>query len=260
MEIKFEIKAGLIDWLKTKELKDTTIKDYMFYFDKFKGEFNQVNVDEFLIDYNNIVARAFLKNLKEYLIEHPSGDMNDILNVKFPKITGRRKKSLPKIISKDEVYLIEDKMPSEKFKLMLLLSYFGGLRIGGLLGTKEQGELIGGVKVKDFNWYTWKKDKSKMGELRVYEKGGKEGIAIVHPQLMERIMNWINEEASDKIINNKIIFDRSKRRWQQILSQVSLKAIGKSISPHVLRHSIASDMLKKGVDIRYIKDFLILPC
>jgi site-specific recombinase XerD len=47
------------------------------------------------------------------------------------------------------------------------------------------------------------------------------------------------------------------RTLQQIFSNAKAKAaIGKEVGIHSLRHSFATHLLEKGVDIRYIKDIL----
>jgi integrase/recombinase XerD len=49
----------------------------------------------------------------------------------------------------------------------------------------------------------------------------------------------------------------SGRSIQQIVKESAIKSgIYKTVSPHILRHSFATNLLKAGTDIRYIQELL----
>ena len=55
-------------WLKAKGLSPRTLKEYGYYFDKFDFErLSQQYIIEYINRQNNIVARAFLKNLFHFI-------------------------------------------------------------------------------------------------------------------------------------------------------------------------------------------------
>jgi len=251
-------------WMAARDLKAESLKDYLFYFDKFNVDhITQESVSEFIeVKYNNTISRAFIKNLLSYLIERKHQFrldpeyLNNIRDIVLPKISGRAKIRLPYVVSMSEVIQIANQMKGVEWKrdrIMLFITYHCGLRIGELLG----------IRVSDFNWKEWSTNEKQMGELRVYGKGAKEGIAIVPPDIMLRIKLWINskERSEHMIAQDKRLFPIIRRSWQLILENASIplckntKGV-KHVTPHMLRHSIASNMLKKGIDIKYIQEFL----
>ena len=74
MEFKILPRDQILQWLETNNLSPRTKKEYMYYLDKFNESyafFTQKNVNSFILRHNNNVARALLRNLKEYLLEDP---------------------------------------------------------------------------------------------------------------------------------------------------------------------------------------------
>ena len=58
------------DWLRNKNLKERTIENYVYYFNKFTAEsFTQETISRFLADKTNrnSIARGFLVNFKKFL-------------------------------------------------------------------------------------------------------------------------------------------------------------------------------------------------
>lgn len=258
-------------YLTNKGLKERSIENYLYYFNKFTDEvFNQETVSRFLsLKANrNTVAKGFLLNFKKFLlvnrkelnIEHLK---NDILEIDFPQITGKRKKRIPRRLSKEQILKIESAFPDEKEKLELLLTYYGGLRLGGLLK----------IKILSFDWEEWKKDISKIGHARVLEKGDKEGIVRFPSKLMKRVAAYIHAcgfSSPDTYLFIKPTKENQKiknlgKTWQNKLAQAGIAAgitqigsngkviPGTGVHPHLLRHSFASNLLDQVKDMNKVK-------
>ena len=118
---------------------------------------------------------------------------------------------IPKQLDYDDVSKIGKAMTCERNKIMFMLTYFCGLRLGELMK----------IRSKDFNWKTFiTKGRKGMGELLVKGKGDKEGIAIVPEWIMKRAENWLNTQAQIKLINKEEpIFGISERNWQGIVKK-----------------------------------------
>jgi len=263
-------------WLRNKNLKERTIEEYLYYFNKFLDDvFNQETVSRFLANksHRNIVARSFLINLRKFILVNYkelgfSIDQRlEVSEVELPKITGRAKVREIIPLSLEEIKLLEKCLETEKLKLMLLCSYYGALRVGEMLK----------IKVISFNWEDWKKDMSKMGECKVLGKGDKEGIAFFPSKLMIRLTKYIKSQK--KLDINSTIFIKNyvnhrsiksgATTWQKKLREAGIKARlikfdGKgdviqetSVHPHRLRHSYASYLVnEKGMDIRKVQILL----
>ena len=230
------------NWLESKGLKSETLKDYILYYDKVSLEqlCHKDYLSTILIRYkNNTVIRAFLKNLFEYLD----------LNMKLPSITGRRKVRIPEVIDEEDLLKIAASATNERNKLMILLSFYCGLRRGELLK----------ITPNDFNWrkcggfpkMSEEELKGKYGKLKTIGKGDKEGIALVPGKLILEIAHYLNHA---NLSPTQKLFMINKTRWAQILNRTSMKAIGKKIHPHTLRHSFATYLHQKGFDMRFIKE------
>lgn len=268
------------DWLTNKNLKDQTIRNYLYYFHKFVPyyqSFTQVNVSKFLSEKGNrnINARAFIWNLRKFLMVHYKElGLNqeariEISEVEIPAQTGRTKQRLVKPLTEEQILEIEKYFVNEKEKLQLLMSYYGGLRLGELFK----------IRVSSFNWEEWKKDPSQLGECRVYGKGDKEGIALFPPGLMRRIARYIrsanfaslgsyiflkNLESLEGInlINRTSIWQKKLKKAAINAGIIKFDTNGKiiddtNVHPHKLRHSWGYHLRNvKNMDIRDIQEVL----
>lgn len=266
------------DWLKNKNLKERTIENYIYYFNKFViyDKFNQESIAKFLSmnSNRNSIARAFLVNFKKFLMRNRNElKINpdyyaEIIEAELPQWTGRAKRKLVNPIPHEQIFLLEQALENEKLRLMLLLSYYGALRLGELMK----------ISVLSFNWGEWKKDMSKIGECRVYGKGSKEGIALIKPELMKRVAKYIrSSEFKSTDINGYLFIENTgktdtsnrSRVWQKKLNEAGIKAeitqldgkgnpvSGTRVYPHRLRHSYASHLLKDlKLNIRYVQEYL----
>lgn len=247
LQKKKERKQRFEQWLCSKHLSLKSVRDYLFYYEHFGGgkNFNQDYVDEFLIRFRHSVpSRAFVNNFKEYLIKrHPENSM--ISRVTMTKITGQKARLLPEFVTEEEVKLIEEAMTDERNKLMLLITFYCGLRIGGLLG----------VKFNDFYMKEFEKDKTQPAKLKVIEKGSKERIVFIPAKLTLRIRKWMREQRGN-FSTDKPLWEIKDDRWRYILAHAGRKALSRHVKPHALRHGTATMLIKKGWKIEEVADFL----
>lgn len=264
------------NYLVNKNLKERTVGNYLLYFNKFIYEtFDQETVSKFLAEKanRNTNARSFLVNFKKYLLSH-SQELGltdqfvaNISAVELPRLTGRTKQRIIHPIPHEQIALLESALPETKEKLQLNISYYCGLRLGELLK----------IRIVSFNWEIWKQDPSQMGECRVFGKGDKEGIALVPPQIMKKVADYIHSKAFPSVNSYLFINPRSdgaslknmSRTWQMKLSRAGVEcgitqidSDGKPVKdtvvhPHRLRHSYASHLINdRSMDIRKIQELL----
>ncbi|MFH0831239.1 MAG: tyrosine-type recombinase/integrase [Parcubacteria group bacterium] len=102
-------------------------------------------------------------------------------------------------------------------------------------------------------------------EITVSGKGGRVRPIYLSPRAMQWIKNYLDKRGDDDpalfIRHNKIRSTKSRRLTvraiEAALEQYSIKAgLPYRVTPHVLRHTFATDLLNKGVDSRTVQEFL----
>lgn len=151
---------------------------------------------------------------------------------------------LPKVLGEDEVAKLFNALSNIKHKAMLFTAYSAGLRVSE----------IASLKVRDI-------DSSRM-QIRIENaKGKKDRYVNLSPVLLDILRAYIrNYRPKPKLF----LFESEQtgeayptRTIQRIFYLAKEKArISKQVGIHSLRHSFATHMLEKGIDIRYIKDLL----
>jgi len=161
----------------------------------------------------------------------------------FPKI----EKKLPQYLSEEEIKQLfaaaeQNKSPAgRRNKIMLYLLYVSGMRVSELTA----------LKISDVHFDT--------GFVSVSGKGGRQRmIPIPHPMLTmikeySASLEGLGEHLFPVRYGKKIKPITRQACWG-ILKKLCKKAdIERSVSPHQLRHSLATHMLQKGVDLRSLQ-------
>ena len=167
----------------------------------------------------------------------------------------RKGRKLPDYISEKEINAlfeaIGQETPTEKlYYLMLLLLYSCGLRISELLN----------LKLSQIN--------RKKRIFRIEGKGNKERL-VPYPEEIEKILDHYVEAIWPKLNigfqENLLFVQKTKSGARPISRQqffYKLKLFGrkagieKKLSPHMLRHSFASQLLKNGMNLRVLQKLL----
>lgn len=250
------------DWLRNKRLKDYTIKQYLYYLNKFTSDkFTQGTVAAFLSEKSNdnIVSRSFLKNLRKFLLvnyvalELPPDMKGLVSEVELPEQTGRKKHRKMEVLTIGQINSLLAAFSVEKERVQFLINYYCALRLNELVN----------LTFRSFNWLEWKQNAGDMGECTVIGKGDKEEIVLVPSFLMQRLRNYLRSTTTS---SSKLFLGASS--WQKALKVAGFKAgISKRdefgniiqetrVHPHKLRHSRATHLIEKGKDIRVIQEFL----
>lgn len=175
----------------------------------------------------------------------------DIPNVTEDIVRLRVKKTLPKVLSIDEVNLLLDINPTNNFeyrnKAMLELMYSSGLRVSELVNLS-----LNDIDLND-------------NIVKVFGKGSKERIIPIGDYATMALDTYINEHRNamlkgyltDSLFLNNHGLPMSRSGFFKILKSIAKqKGIKKEFSPHTLRHSFATHMLEYGADLRSIQELL----
>jgi len=259
------------DYLLTKRLSERTIQEYIYYFNKFdEYDLTQDRIGEFLSEKRNRnpVARSFIKNLLEFIrinfkdLGYSKEDIIDISLIETPKITGRTKKRIIEVISIEQIYNLEKEMRTERLKLMLLVCFFGALRVKELIR----------LQVKDFDWSTWcnqyNQGNKKVLRVKIKGKGNKEDIVFIPYEVAKRLYNYITKnkfkDTSEYIFyKGEDVDNLNKIKSKSVIWNRELKRCAKRIGmeedlhSHLLRHSLSNYLLNvKKLEIRKVQEFL----
>ena len=153
----------------------------------------------------------------------------------------RREKTLPVILSREEVQKILNAHTNIKHRAFLTITYSAGLRMS------EARHL----KVSDI-------DSSRM-LLRIEQgKGNKDRYTILSPKALELLRvywkvykprYWLFENST----HNPVPESTAQKIFKNAVEKVGVK---KRVSIHTLRHSFATHMLEQGVSLPIIQQLL----
>jgi integrase/recombinase XerD len=151
---------------------------------------------------------------------------------------------LPKVLGEEELRRLFEATNNLKHKAILFTAYSAGLRVSEVINLRMQDI-----------------DRERK-QLFVYcSKGKKDRYVALSPLLLDLLENYY-KIWKPKPLNYLFEGDErgkpySIRSAQIIFHNAKLKAgISKTISFHGLRHSFATHMLEKGVDVKFIKEIL----
>jgi integrase/recombinase XerD len=147
---------------------------------------------------------------------------------------------IPEVMSIEEVDALL-KMPEDpRDRAILELLYATGMRVSELCGLTIQDLSDTFVKVRG--------------------KGKKERIVPVGKKAIEAVDHYLIECRGEQQ-GPLFLTQRGKPMdrvtvWSMVKRYAKKAGIGKSISPHTLRHSFATHLLENGADLRLIQDML----
>ena len=245
-----------------KKYSDNTISTYISnickfidYANKKISSITEKDIKEYLkeLDKEGISNRSVankissLKTFYKYMLLEKAVKTSPLDKIELPKI----KKTLPKNLSEEDINILLNIELNTKFdyrnKAMIELLYASGLRISELINLK-----INNINFDD-------------DYIKVLGKGSKERIVPIGDYAKYFLKLYI-EEYRNEFLRNKeseyiFISNQGKKMTRQtfflLLKKLAKeKGIKVEFSPHTLRHSFATHLLKYGADLRSIQELL----
>lgn len=216
-----------INYYKTKELDTITgddIKNYLLY---------MIEKRKISASLQHIIINA----IKFYYEKVLKMDKLPYINIERPF----KEKTLPTVLSEEEVQRIINSITNIKHKTIILTIYSAGLRIGELIN----------LKISDID--------SKRKIVIIKEaKGKKDRYSLLSGKLLLYLRNYYKEYKPKKwLFEGQTGEQYSDSSIYTILYTACKKAgITKKINVHTLRHSFATHLLERGADLRYIQELL----
>lgn len=190
-----------------------------------------------------------LKTYFKFLMREKTISQNPMLKIVSPKTA----KKLPVIVDRQKMdQLLDGVAFKEGFegirdKLIINMFYQTGMRLAELIGLKD----------KNVDLYNL--------TLKVLGKRNKERIIPITPEMKEAIVVYLNERNNviDEKIKSEYFFIKNdgnklypKFVYKVVNVMLSQVTTNKKRSPHVLRHTFATEMLNSGAQINAIKEIL----
>ena len=187
--------------------------------------------------------RTFFKYLQEIKVI----ETNKAAYINVPKF----EKELPNVLNRDDLNRLRNVINTEKItgirdRLIIELLYSSGLRSMELINLSEFM-----IDIEE-------------REIRVIGKGDKERITFFSENAKKWLIKYIEEKKRQyENYTREVLIVNSKgkklttRSLRRLISAYAHEAgIQKEITPHVFRHSFATELLNNGVDIRYLQELL----
>lgn len=157
-------------------------------------------------------------------------------DIKRPK----KEETIPTVLTKEEIKRLIEVTNNPKHKLLIKFLYASGLRVNETVK----------VRINDLD----------LEEGLVFVKGGKDRKSILSKNLVEELNEYLNTRKD----NNPFLFPGAREgkhlsvRSAQKIIEKSARIVGikKNVTCHSLRHSFATHLLEKGVDIRFIQKLI----
>lgn len=187
-----------------------------------------------------------LKSFYKYAIRSNWVTVNPMGKISSPKVAKR----LPVYVEAEKLDLLldhttfEDSFNGRRDHLILELFYGTGMRLSELLGLAVEDVNLRGL------------------QLKVTGKRNKQRIIPIFPSLAAQIEKYlVDRNAIQTTHSSLLIMEDGKELYPVLVYRVvnkhlSMVSTQQKRSPHVLRHSFATEMLNKGADLNAIKEIL----
>ena len=236
---------------KPEDINDEMIREYRLYLNR-KSTGNSRNRQETLKkktqNYYLIALRAFLKYLAKKNVRTVSPEAIELAKVPERLVDHISIDELDRLLKAPE----NEKNELRKFrdKAILALLFSTGLRVSELCSLSRDLDIS-----KD--------------EFSIRGKGDKVRVVFISDEAREAVKKYLakRKDIDDALcvqIEKKTLGNKGKnglrltsRSIERIVKYYAIKAgISKKVTPHVIRHSFATDLLSNGADLRSVQALL----
>ena len=211
-------------------IDDELVRKYRLFLNREEKR-NGGNLDRKTQNYYLIALRVFLKYLAKRNIASLPAERIELAK------TPQRDLDL---ITEEELQRLLDVKGGEtkeiRDKSILELLFSTGLRVSELcaLNRDSFGE-------------------AKNGEISIRGKGGKIRVVFISEEAKQAVKNYLDKRSDTE----EALFFLTPRSVERMIKQRAIEAgISKKVTPHIIRHCFATDLLSNGADIRSVQALL----
>ena len=146
---------------------------------------------------------------------------------------------LPKFLSYEEVQKLIETAYKTKYVYGLLIKtlFITGIRVSEISNLKLEDLFLSENKIKV-----------------VQGKGKKDRMVLINEELKKELVTHLRNRKRGYVFESTHSKNFSKRRIQQIVQDAGKDAnINKKVTPHILRHSMATYLLNKGLRLDQVQ-------
>lgn len=248
---EYVLPEGYLELLEQKRYSPSTIKTYRAYFSDFMEYHKGRNINRLKVaDINKYIL--YLVNEKKISVSQQNMRINAI-KFYYEQVKGGKRqyyggitrakeyKSLPEVLSLNEVCRILSYLSNRKHRCMISLIYSTGLRRSELLNLTPK-DII-----------------SERMLVRIMGKGRKCRYSLLSEKLLKELREYFKEYRPQKwLFEGETPGEPySACALVKILKEAATHAgIKYRVHVHMLRHSFATHLLEQGTDLRTIQELL----
>ena len=242
-----------VEELKLRAYSASTLPTYRSEFLQFLKRLNKRPVQDLTPDDLRRYMVFILE--KERVSENTAHSRLNALKFYFEQVLKREKFfweiprpqkpfQLPKVLNEAELTRMFAAVRNLKHKALLFTAYSAGLRVSEAVHLRLQD--IDSVRM----------------QIRIEQAKGKKdryvGLSVLLLEVLRAYLRQVKPRPVKYLFEGERPGEPYTSRSAQLVFHQARQAAGiqKAVSFHVLRHSFATHLLEKGIDIRYIKDLL----
>lgn len=228
------------------DVNEDVIRQYRLWLNRFKDEAG-APLKRITQNYHIIALRSFLKYLAKRQIKSVAPERVELGKQEDRQVSFLEPSELERLLQAPA----GDGLATLRDKALLAMLFSTGMRVSELCSLNRDMISV------------------ERGELSIRGKGGKVRPVFLSQDACEHVGTWLKERRDlDEAVFIRIPrngkFEKSDdlrltpRSIQRIVKGHAIAAgiVGKKVSPHTLRHSFATDLLRNGADIRSVQAML----
>jgi len=236
--------------LKLENKSERTVEVYTGFIAQFLNDFRGIDIRnltsdrirDYILDHRQ--RMAYSESYQNQMVSAIKSFYRHVYKRSFDDgILPRPKSShyLPKILPREYIQSMMDVCRNEKHKIILLMLYGFGLRVGELIN----------LKISDFDF-------NRRQLIIIKGKGRKDRVLPIPNVLIPVIRKYIKSYLpGEYFITGQYGENYSASSIQNVVKNLAKRAgIKLRVTPHMLRHCYGTHMLERGTDLRYIQKLM----
>ena len=214
---------------KAGDIKDDTVREYRLWLNRQKAANDTLKKKT--QNYYLIALRAFLKYLAMRGEKTLSPEVIELAKVGERSIDLITPEELTRLLDAPDI----SETNGLRDKAILETLFSTGLRVSEICALSRDLDL-------------------SAEEFSVRGKGEKVRVVFLSPEAKSFIKKYLEKR---KDLDSNLLFPVTTRSVQRIIKHYAIKAgISKKVTPHVVRHMFATDLLSNGADLRSVQILL----